>query len=203
MSTRVPKDAEVLRYIAQHESLGATLEAFPGLEQKHLARLLEQLAETLGDKATLVKPRVDVPPSRPSAAALPRIRVYSDGAARGNPGPAGAGAVLVDPSGKVIDRVGKYLGVQTNNHAEYMGLLIGLRRALELGVQDLEVLADSELMIRQLGGTYKVKSPGLRPLFDEAQSLLRKFPRVKLVHVPREMNAAADAMSNRAIDERL
>jgi ribonuclease HI len=131
------------------------------------------------------------------------MRVYSDGAARGNPGPSGAGAVLVEPSGQVVDRLGKFLGVQTNNFAEYMGLLIGLRRARQLGVQEVEVFADSELMIRQLNGRYQVKSPSLRPLYEEALRLLSEFQRVKLVHVPREMNAQADEMSNRAIDERL
>jgi ribonuclease HI len=98
--------------------------------------------------------------------------------------------VLVDSSGNVVDRLGKYLGIQTNNYAEYMGLLLGLKRARELGIREVEVFADSELMIRQLGGRYQVR-------------LLNDFSRVKLVHVPRKMNAAADEMSNRAIDERL
>jgi ribonuclease HI len=84
-----------------------------------------------------------------------------------------------------------------------MGLLIGLRRARELGIQEVEAFADSELMIRQLGGRYQVKSPTLRPLYEEAIKLLNDFSRVKLVHVPRNMNEAADKMSNRAIDERL
>lgn len=137
------------------------------------------------------------------AGALERVRVYSDGAARGNPGLSGAGAVLVEPNGQVVDRIGKFLGVQTNNYAEYMGLLLGLRRAQALGVTEVEVFADSELMIRQLGGRYQVKSPTLRPLYEEAVKLLKDFSRVKLVHVPREMNKAADEMSNRAIDERL
>jgi ribonuclease HI len=131
------------------------------------------------------------------------VRLYSDGAARGNPGLAGAGAVLVEPSGQVVDRIGKFLGTQTNNYAEYMGLLLGLRRARELSVREVEVFADSELMLRQLGGRYQVKSASLRPLYEEALSLFNDFERVKLVHVPREMNRAADEMSNRAIDERL
>jgi ribonuclease HI len=131
------------------------------------------------------------------------VRLYSDGAARGNPGLAGAGAVLVEPSGQVVDRIGKFLGTQTNNYAEYMGLLLGLRRARELSVREVEVFADSELMLRQLGGRYQVKSTSLRPLYEEALVLLNDFERVKFVHVPREMNRAADEMSNRAIDERL
>ncbi len=190
------KDAELLRHIAREEPLAATLRAFPGLTRERLNRLLERLADVAEElPRTLSAPEVPV--------AIPRLRVYSDGAARGNPGPAGAGAVLVEPSGQVVDRLGKFLGVQTNNFAEYTGLLIGLRRARDLSVREVEVFADSELMIRQLGGRYQVKSASLRPLYEEALELLNGFSRVKLVHVPREMNSAADEMSNRAIDERL
>ena len=186
----------MLRHIAREEPLAATLKAFPALTREKLTRLLEKMADVAEEL-----PRTPSVPEMP--AAMQRLRVYSDGAARGNPGPAGAGAVLVEPSGQVVDRLGKYLGVQTNNFAEYMGLLLGLRRAHDLSVREVEVFADSELMIRQLGGRYQVKSPSLRPLYEEALQLLNGFSRVKLVHVPREMNSAADEMSNRAIDERL
>ncbi len=188
-----------MRFIAKQESLESTLEAFPSLDREQLGRLIERVAATLepGSMKTLGSlPRLSTP-------APASVRVYSDGAARGNPGLSGAGAVLVDPSGQVVDQIGKFLGTQTNNYAEYMGLLIGLRRARSLGVREVEVYADSELMIRQLGGRYQVKSPSLKPLYDEAVRLLNDFSRVKLVHVPREMNKAADEMSNRAIDERL
>jgi ribonuclease HI len=186
-------EADILRCIAREETLQATLEKFPGLTRDELTKLLEKAASQFNGASK----------HAPEAPALQRVRVYSDGAARGNPGPSGAGAVLVEPSGQVVDRIGKYLGIQTNNYAEYMGLLLGLKRARALGVNEVEVFADSELMIRQLGGRYQVKSPSLRPLYDEAVRLLNEFSRVKLVHVPREMNTAADEMSNRAIDERL
>jgi ribonuclease HI len=193
-----PSDSEVLRFISRQEALESTLEAFPTLGRADLRKLLERAAEqsaagvkSLSQLALLSSPIPE------------RLRVYSDGAARGNPGLSGAGAVLVEPSGNVIDRLGKFLGKQTNNYAEYMGLLLGLRRARALGVREVEVFADSELMIRQLGGRYQVKSPTLKPLYDEAVRLLNDFSRVKLVHVPRAMNKAADEMSNRAIDERL
>lgn len=191
-------DADVLRHIARKEKLAATLKAFPGLTHEHLQRVLEHCVTLLVEN-----PLADVGRESPKNQTGYRLRVYSDGAARGNPGPAGAGAVLVDPSGHVVDRIGKFLGVQTNNYAEYMGLLIGLKRARALGVQEVEAFADSELMIRQLGGRYQVKSPSLRPLYEEAVKLLNDFSRVKLVHVPRNMNADADEMSNRAIDERM
>jgi ribonuclease HI len=131
------------------------------------------------------------------------LRVFSDGAARGNPGPAGAGAVLTLPSGEVVERLGLFLGRQTNNYAEYMGAILGLRRAQTLGAEEVELVADSQLLIRQLGGQYRVKSPTLRPLHQEAQQLLAHFRRHQLSHVPREENTEADGMSNRAIDEQL
>lgn len=183
----------VLRFMAREEPLVSTLGAFPQLDRARLQRILEKAA-------AMVEGANGEEPAEPT---LSRVRVYSDGAARGNPGLAGAGAVLVEPSGQVVDRIGKFLGTQTNNYAEYMGLLLGLRRARELSVREVEVFADSELMLRQLGGRYQVKSASLRPLYEEALSLLNDFERVKLVHVPREMNRAADEMSNRAIDERL
>jgi ribonuclease HI len=190
-------DADILRFISQNEALADTLAAFPGLQRSQVSALLERLADGRGKgPAPVVGPADRAHPST-------RLRVYSDGAARGNPGPSGAGAVLVDTAGQVVDRLGKYLGTQTNNYAEYMGLLLGLKRARDMGAREVEVFADSELMIRQLGGRYQVKSTTLRPLYEEALKLLNGFSRVKLVHVPREMNAAADEMSNRAIDERL
>lgn len=186
--------AAVLRFLSREEPLTVTLGAFPQLDRLKLQRILERAAAHFEGEVG----SEEVVPAPPA-----RLRVYSDGAARGNPGLAGAGAVLVEPSGQVVDRLGKFLGTQTNNYAEYMGLLLGLKRAQELGVHEVEVFADSELMIRQLGGRYQVKSPSLRPLYEEALKVLNGFERVKLVHVPREMNRAADEMSNRAIDERM
>jgi ribonuclease HI len=189
------KQSDILKYIAREEPLAGTLKAFPGLTRERLAKMFEKLADHPANSANAFEPEVN--------STLNRVRVYSDGAARGNPGPSGAGAVLVEPSGQIVDRLGKFLGVRTNNYAEYMGLLLGLKRARELGVREIEVFTDSELMIRQLGGRYQVRSASLRPLYDEALKLLNGFSRVKLVHVPREMNTAADEMSNRAIDERM
>ena len=132
-----------------------------------------------------------------------RTRLYTDGAARGNPGPAGAGAVIVNPDGHIVAKVGKFLGESTNNVAEYMGLILGLKRAKAMGIKELEVLADSELLVKQLAGDYAVKAEHLKPLHDEAQQLLKAFSWIEVRHIPREENAQADAMSNRAIDERL
>lgn len=198
MSGKRPSLSELLRVIAEEESLDRTLARFPGLSHTDLVGVL------LGRPApSAPSPRVHSPGPVHPVQPQRKLRVASDGAARGNPGPAGAGAVLLDEHGRVLERLGKFLGRQTNNVAEYQGLLLGLRRAHELGAEELEVVADSELMIRQLSGAYQVRAPALRELHSEALSLLKLFRKVKLVHVPRAQNAEADEMSNRAIDEKL
>lgn len=128
------------------------------------------------------------------------IRV--DGASRGNPGLAGAGAVISDPDGKVVRELRRYLGVMTNNMAEYSALVMALGEARAMGVKEVEVFADSELMVKQLTGKYRVKSADLKPLFDEASTLLKGFRKSKIVHVYREENALADRLANEAIDKR-
>ncbi|HUM12769.1 MAG TPA: ribonuclease HI family protein [Myxococcaceae bacterium] len=198
MSGRRPSLPELLRVIAEEESLDRTLARFPGLSRTDLVRVLL-------DRPAPEHPSPHVHPHGPAHAVQPhrKLRVASDGAARGNPGPAGAGAVLYDMEGHVLERLGKFLGRQTNNVAEYQGLLLGVRRAHEFGAEELEVVSDSELMIRQLSGAYQVRAPALRELHTEALTLLKAFRKVKLVHVPRAQNAEADEMSNRAIDEKL
>jgi len=133
---------------------------------------------------------------------MPKYLLYTDGAARGNPGPAGAGAYICTESGEVVAEIAEYLGETTNNVAEYEGLLAGLRKLVAMGAQDVEIRADSELMVRQLNGQYRVKHPNLIPLHREAKGLLQKIPSVKIQHVRREMNKEADRLSNLAIDNR-
>jgi len=129
-------------------------------------------------------------------------RLNCDGASRGNPGPAGAGIVLADPQGRLRLNTGRYLGETTNNVAEYQALLLGLAEAQRLEVKKLRILADSELMVKQLTGRYRVKSPHLIPLWREAVNALKKFDAWAIAHVPREENHLADAAANRAIDQK-
>lgn len=126
----------------------------------------------------------------------------TDGGARGNPGPAGAGFVLEAEDGAVIAQGGRYLGEATNNVAEYEALIWGLETARQLGVRRLTVLSDSELVVRQVTGVYRVKHENLRPLFLRALDLLRAFPERDVRHVRRADNAAADRLVNEAIDVR-
>lgn len=132
-----------------------------------------------------------------------KLVVHVDGGARGNPGPAAAAAVLSTPSGDVVDEAHAYLGVATNNVAEYRGLLLGLRRARALGADEVEVVNDSELVAKQVNGVYKVKHPDMRPLHAEALKALQGFARWSIRSVPRAENAAADALVNQALDAAL
>src|SRR5450631_2992920 len=110
--------------------------------------------------------------------------IYTDGGSRGNPGPAGAGAVLTQGE-KVLGTISKYLGVATNNFAEYTALVLALEKGLELGLKDIEVRMDSELIVRQMTGHYRVKTESLLPLFNKAKSLSQKFQSFAIVHVRR------------------
>ncbi len=130
-----------------------------------------------------------------------KLRLRVDGGSRGNPGPGGIGVVLEDLEGRIVEEFGRTIGVCTNNVAEYKALLAGLELAARSGVEELEVLADSELLVKQVRGEYKVKNEGLKPLHEEAKVRLRAFKRVVIRHVPRAQNAEADRLVNKALDE--
>ena len=127
--------------------------------------------------------------------------VMVDGAARGNPGHAGCGAVILDGNGKLVKELSRYLGHATNNVAEYQGLLMGLETLLELGKKRIRVESDSQLLVRQLNGEYRVRDEKLKPLFQKALILLRQFDAYRILHVPREMNRLADRLANKGIDD--
>lgn len=126
---------------------------------------------------------------------------HCDGGSRGNPGPAGYGAVIEDPGGRVVARLSEYLGRQTNNHAEYQGLLAVLAWALEHGVKRLRVVSDSELLVNQMKGRYKVASPTLRPLWEEARRRAAKLDSFEMRHTLRGGNEEADRLANEAMDK--
>jgi len=127
-------------------------------------------------------------------------RLYTDGGARGNPGPAAFGYVLEDADGEVLAQHGEAIGVATNNVAEYSALVAGLRRAIELGVEPLEVVSDSELLVKQMRGEYRVKNDALRWLSVEASRLARELGTVEYTHVKRAHNELADRLVNEALD---
>lgn len=140
---------------------------------------------------------------RADGARLQTIRIFCDGGSRGNPGPAGIGAVLLDASHEpatVIGTVSETIGIATNNVAEYQALVSGLELAEAFGARRIEVRADSQLLIRQLEGRYRVKNAGLQPLYRRVMILLEAYAEVDLAHVYREDNVEADALVNLALD---
>ncbi|HEX6261273.1 MAG TPA: ribonuclease HI family protein [Actinomycetota bacterium] len=135
-----------------------------------------------------------------SADPHPHLILHTDGAARGNPGPAGIGAVLTDPSGRTVATLAQGVGVATNNQAEYRAVIEGLRLATERGAKRVLVRSDSKLLVEQLAGRFRVKNPTLQRLHEEVRALVRTFDRVDFEHVRREENAEADALANEGVD---
>ena len=131
-----------------------------------------------------------------------KATLYTDGGARGNPGPAGIGYILELAEREPISH-GEYIGEATNNQAEYQALLAGLARAVAEGVTEIECFLDSELLVKQIGGEYRVKNSQLRPLYDRVCGLVPQFERAEFRHVPREENEKADALVNEALDRAL
>jgi len=130
-----------------------------------------------------------------------KVTVSCDGAARGNPGPAGIGAVVTDPDGEVLAEVAEGIGVATNNVAEYRAAIAALRSAAELGGRELLLRSDSKLLIEQLAGRWRIKNPTLVRLHQEARDQMKRFDAVQLEHVPRELNREADRLANAGVDE--
>jgi len=126
---------------------------------------------------------------------------YTDGGARGNPGPSGYGVVIQDQSGRKVAALSEYLGHQTNNFAEYQGLIAALEYAVQHGYKALKVVSDSELLVRQIKGIYKVKNPTLQDLYSRARQLIRKLETFSIEHVLRGKNQEADRLANAAMDK--
>lgn len=131
------------------------------------------------------------------------LRIYSDGGSRGNPGPSAYGLVVTE-NGEIIHEESEYLGIQTNNYAEYRGLIAGIRKALELKAEEVEFVMDSQLVIKQMRGEFRVKAPGLRDLYDDAKALSSMIPRVRFTDVRRheQMIPRADELVNLELDKR-
>ncbi len=137
--------------------------------------------------------------SAPSA--IPWFTAHCDGGSRGNPGPSGYGAVIEGPDGIVAAELSEFVGIQTNNYAEYSGLIAVLNWGIEHGAKHLRVISDSELMVKQMKGQYKVNSPVLRPLWEQARALARKLDRFEISHTLRGANKTADRLANEAMDK--
>ena len=141
------------------------------------------------------------PDPPPSEEASPHLIVYVDGASSGNPGPCGCAAVVKTPGGETVLEKGRAFGPATNNVAEYQGLLLGLEVAATLRARRLTIRSDSELLVRQLAGEYKVRSPHLKPLWRQARGMLAPFEMVEIEHIPRTANNEADALARKALEK--
>ena len=128
--------------------------------------------------------------------------IQVDGASRGNPGPSSYGFAILGPDGKVLHNGSGYIGISTNNVAEYTALIEALRFALAQGMTSVEIRSDSQLLVRQLTGTYKVRTPHIQELYSQCRDLLRRFALYQIKHVPRSENKLADKLANKALDRR-
>jgi len=157
----------------------------------------------LGEKKVATQPaRQQNLFTEPTGDSVLSCRLFTDGASRGNPGEAGAGIVLLDDDNQELVARSLYLGRSTNNVAEYKALVLGLETAIQLGCSRLAIFMDSQLIVRQVQGRYKVKNANLKPLFDEVKSLLANINSWSIDHIPRAQNKRADELANRGIDER-
>jgi ribonuclease HI len=189
-----PAPGTVLSYLAQTLSVARTLKRFPALKPNDLQEILGRCARWVSEGEARPSP----PP--PGAG---EISIHADGASRGNPGEAGAGVVFADERGKTLKEWKSYLGQTTNNVAEYRAVLLALEKASALGAESVIINMDSELVVRQLSGEYKVREPHLKALHQKALELLKGFRRYRLRHVPREENRRADQLANEAIDQKI
>lgn len=128
------------------------------------------------------------------------FNLFTDGGSRGNPGKAACAFYLFDENKELIDKGGQFLHIATNNVAEYSGLILGLTHAKTHGVKELQCNLDSELIVKQLNGLYKVKHPAMKPLYDQVIELKQVFMKITFVHIPREQNSFADALVNEVLD---
>ena len=203
------QDREVLQGLAERLPSHLLRELFPDREPQTIrdALLRASGAEAPAAKSRSTEPslpfsRPDAPPASPGPPPGGDCILYTDGASRGNPGEAGAGAVLLDGERRQLASRAIYLGQCTNNVAEYRALLAGLELALQHGCDRLDIFLDSELIVRQISGQYKVKNAHLQPLYLQAKVLLQRFRGWRIKHVPRAENARADQLANQGIDEK-
>ena len=175
---------------------------FPDLTRKDVRSIFQAVAEHIRCCEEWADSEADGQEGEPGTRMM-TVSLYCDGASRGNPGPSGAGVVLLDDKGEQILELSRYLDDGTNNEAEYRALVRGLEAAAEIGVRRIEIFLDSELVVKQLSGKYKVRNARLRSLFDQAVSILRQFDDYGIFHVGREQNQQADRLANEAIDRGL
>ena len=191
-----PSEENVLRYLAQTLSVAKTLQRFSSLNAKGLQEILLRSAQRAAEKKATSR-------VLPTQKEILEFHIQADGASRGNPGKAGVGAVISDAQGRTVKELKCFLGMATNNVAEYRAVILALEKALELGGGRVTVYLDSELVVRQLQGEYRVREAHLQTLHRRALEILSRFSKYTIHYVPREENRRADQLANEAIDQKI
>ena len=207
-SDKMIQAVEVLDALVKKLPDDVLQDCFQGLSPRQVKKILKEVIGTLA-------PQKEETPQPPSQTTLWQskkktwkgrlagkvLQLFSDGASRGNPGEAGVGIAILDEKGNELVGTGQYLGQCTNNEAEYRALLFGLAKCGEFGRGEIKVHLDSELIVKQIRGEYRVKHPNLKPLFQESIEKLSEFASFSITHVRREKNSRADSLANQAIDD--
>lgn len=173
-------------WLTSHDAGGVVTD-----KDRHVASAIDELL-----KKTVAETNVEK-----NATKITDMKMYTDGGSRGNPGPSASGFVLYDSDDKILYTGGEYIGVTTNNQAEYRAVLLGLEQAKTIGARTIHVYMDSLLVVNQMTGIFKIKNRDLWPINDAIHTLIKDFDKVTFTHVPRELNKAADAEVNRILDE--
>ena len=192
-----PSEHELLRAVYHHLDHAALMAEYPTLGPTELRKFFRRVSALLPNDEVIQRH-----PSGSPARTTGTIILHTDGCSHGNPGPAGCGAVLLDSSGAIIEELSKSIGTATSNEAEYHALIMGLDAVLERGARQVIIRADSQLLVRQLTGAYKVKSRRLMPLFLRVTRLLDKLSSWQAEHIPRKFNQHADRLATEAIRRR-
>ena len=185
---------EILLILARTYDFSLVKKKFPNIKDDFIKKVLLEAADFFHEEEK--KPLV-------SGAASKSLIIYTDGASKGNPGISGAGVAIKDAKGNDLAHFKKYLGVMTNNKAEYNALIIGLKNSIKLKCKKIKIFMDSELIVKQVKGEYKVKNPDLKILYNNTMKLLKKFEKYDINYIRRSDNKLADSLANKAISEHL
>ena len=209
LSGRKKQAADILRIFADRLPDELLQNYFQEMEPGQVRKILAEVIKILSPQEETTPPRRlqamlwrDKEKNWEGKLAGQTLQLFTDGASRGNPGEAGAGIAILDEQGNELVGTGKYLGQCTNNEAEYRALLFGLTKCAEFGAGRIMVYLDSELIVKQIHGQYKVKHPNLKPLYQETMKKFTRFASVRVAHVRREKNSRADELANQAIDNK-
>lgn len=205
MTNRPLTREAILHRLAEALDDGVLRQLFPDHTPAQLRRIMRDLPHDASNAPAQIAPLASAIAAGSVDAQMPltgRCRLFTDGASRGNPGEAGAGAVLFTERGDELATCSTYLGTCTNNVAEYKALIMGLDKALAKGCTDVAIFLDSELIVRQIQGSYKVKNETLLPLFKQVRERLSRLRHWSISHVPRAQNARADQLANQGIDQK-